>query len=74
MASDDPEIDGNEVGKLPFGNKIPDQPTDNEAAATVLLVLMKPTVRAMSEKFKLPLELTEIISVRGGDEAGVYVV
>jgi hypothetical protein len=72
--SSDPGIGGSAAGRLPSGKKMPGQPSDTDAATTVLSVLIKPTVRSNAEKFMLGSELTVTISVMGWEGEETYVV
>ena len=67
------EGDGRVAGKLPFGNRTPDQLADTVAAAIVLLAPENPTVRTRFEKLILGSELTVTIRV-DREDVGVYFV
>jgi hypothetical protein len=73
MESRVPEGGGRVAGKWPFGKRSPDQLTDTDAAAIVLLALENPTVRSRSEKLMLASELTVTIKL-DREDVGVYFV
>lgn len=68
----DPGTGGSVAGRLPFGKKVPVQPSETAAEAIVLFVVVKPTVRSNAEKFMVGSELTVTMSEMGGAET--YVV
>jgi hypothetical protein len=69
-----PEPDGSAAGKLPFGKKFPDQPSDTDAAATVPFVLTKLASISNVEKVMLGSSPTVRSRSVGGEAAGVYFV